>query len=185
MPRHIAFLRGINVGGHRVKMDQLRELFEELGFEDVATFIASGNVIFSASPRDVAALEGEIERHLARRLGYEVATFIRSPAELEAIAAFEPSGRGEGGQSASSLYVIFLPAPAVDDLRSKFGDLRSEMDDFRFSAREIYWLIQGKLTDSPVFGVGLEKATRDVPTTMRNMTTVRRLVAKLGLREFG
>ena len=188
MHRYVALLRGINVGGHRVKMDRLREFFEELGFQDVATFIASGNVIFSASPRDDAALERDIEGHLARRLGYQVSTFIRSPAELEAVAAFEPSDvepsePGQGGGSASSLYVIFLPTPPGDDLRSRFADLRSEMDDFCFSGREIYWLIQGKLTESPVFGVGLEKTTRDVPTTMRNMTTVRRLVAKLGAEE--
>jgi uncharacterized protein (DUF1697 family) len=161
-------------------MDRLRECFEALGFENVTTFIASGNVIFSASARDVGALERKIERHLARSLGYDVATFIRSPAELEAIAAFETSGTGQGGGLGSSLYVVFLPAPADDDVRSRFVDLESEMDHFSFSGREIYWQIQGKLTDSPLFGAGLQKATGDVPTTARNMTTVRRLVAKLG-----
>ncbi len=176
----VALLRGINVGGHRVKMDRLREYFEALGFEDVTTFIASGNVIFSASPRDLAALGREIERHLARSLGYDVATFIRSPADLKAIAAFEPSRFGQGGGSASSLYVAFLSAAPDDDLRSRFSDLESDMDHFSFSGREIYWHIQGKVTDSPLFGAGLQKATGDVPTTMRNTTTVRRLVAKLG-----
>ncbi len=170
-------------------MDRLRECFEELGFENVTTFIASGNVIFSASARDVVALERKIERHLARSLGYDVATFIRSPAELKATAAFEPSepvapfepsGPGQGAESASSLYVVFLAAPADDDLRSRFVASESEMDHFSFSGREIYWHIQGKLTDSPLFGAGLQKVTGDVPTTMRNMTTVRRLVAKLG-----
>ena len=180
MPRHVALLRGINVGGHRVKMDRLRELFEELGFEEVATFIASGNVIFSASPSDVAELEDEIERHLAERLGYEVPTFIRSPEELESVAAFEPAALREGEPSALSLYVIFLPASADDDLRAGFAALTSEMDTFTFSGREIYWLIKGKLTDSPSFGPRLERATRNVPTTMRNMTSVRKLVTKLG-----
>ena len=121
-----------------------------------------------------------IERHLARSLGYDVATFIRSPAELKAIAAFEPSRSGQGGGSASSLYVAFLSAAPDDDLRSRFSDLESDMDHFSFSGREIYCHIQGKVTDSPLFGAGLQKATGDVPTTMRNMTTVRRLVAKLG-----
>ena len=54
------------------------------------------------------------------------------------------------------------------------------MDHFSFSGREIYWHIQVKVTDSPLFGAGLQNATGDVPTTMRNMTTVRGLVAKLG-----
>jgi uncharacterized protein (DUF1697 family) len=179
MPRYIALLRGINVGGHRVKMDRLRELFEALGFDDVATFIASGNVIFSAESHEAEALQGEIEEHLARELGYEVATFIRSPSELEAVAAFEPPIPDAGDGSGTSLYVIFLPIPAGKELRSAFADLRTEMDDFYFSEREVYWLIQGKLTESPLFRSGIEKATRDLPTTTRNMNTVRKLVRKL------
>lgn len=177
MSRSIAFLRGINVGGHRVKMDRLRELFEELGFSDVETFIASGNVIFTANSSDPADLEREIERHLERQLGYDVATFIRSPRELAAIATFEPFAPwGEEG-SDDSLYVIFLPAPPDAELRERFDDLGTPMDDFQFSGREIYWLIRGKLSDSPLFGAGLAKATGKVPNTMRNMTTLRRLVA--------
>ena len=179
MPQYIAFLRGINVGGHRVKMDRLRGFFEEMGLTDVSTFIASGNVVFSTDSEDVEVLTDQIERHLARELGYDVATFIRSPAELEAIAAFEPADAGGGEQSASSLYVILLRAPAADDLRSTLSDLGSEMDEFRFSGREIYWLIQGKLSESQLFGTALEKATRGVPTTTRNITTIRRLVTKL------
>jgi uncharacterized protein (DUF1697 family) len=178
MPRYIALLRGINVGGHRVKMDRLRELFEALGFDHVTTFIASGNVTFSAESHDAEALQGEIEGHLARELGYEVATFIRSPAELEAVAAFEPPIPTPDG-SAPSLYVIFLEAPAGEDLRSTFTGLRTEMDDFHFSGREVYWLIQGKVSESPLFGKRIEKATRAVPNTMRNMNTVQKLVRKL------
>ncbi len=182
MPQYIAFLRGINVGGHRVKMGRLRELFEEMGLMNVSTFLASGNVSFSASSSDADALSVKIERHLARRLGYDVATFIRSPAQLEAIAAFDPPEVGGGRQSASSLYVIFLQVPATEDLRSTFASLSSEKDEFQISRREIYWLIQGKLTDSHLFGTGLERATRGVPTTMRSMTTLRRLVTKAAER---
>ena len=180
MTRYIAFLRGINVGGHRVKMDRLRSLFEEMGFADVSTFIASGNVVFSAKSNDVASLSARIEQRLAERLGYDVATFIRTPAELEAIAAFEPADPGRGDPSASSLYVVLLQAPAADDLRSTLSGLSSEMDEFQFAGSEIYWLIQGKITESHFFGREFEKATRKVPNTTRNITTIRRLVAKLG-----
>jgi len=179
MKRYIAFLRGINVGGHRVKMDRLRSLFEELGFVDVSTFIASGNVIFSAKSDDVVSLSARIEQCLADRLGYDVTTFIRTPAELEALAEFEPADPGRGEPSTSSIYVILLQAPAGDDLRSTLSGLSSEMDEFRFSGREVYWLIQGKISESPLFGRVFEKAMRGVPNTTRNITTLRRLVAKL------
>jgi len=178
--QYVAFLRGINVGGHRVKMDRLRELFEEMGFSNVSTFIASGNVFFSASSDDVGSLAARIEQCLFDRLGYEVATFIRSPAELEAIAAFETDNSGSADPSTSSLYVVLLQAPAANELRSTLVDLRSETDEFRFSGREIYWLIQGKISESPLFGRVFEKAIQGVPNTTRNITTVRRLVGKLG-----
>jgi len=178
MPRYVALLRGINVGGHRVKMDRLRALFEELGCENVQTFIASGNVMFSTESTNAEELEREIEGHLAERLGYDVATFLRSPTELSAVAAFRPGTEEEDGPE-SSVYVIFLKAPTDDDLEATFSQLTTATDEFVFSGREIYWLLQGKLSESALFAGDLTKATRGIHNTMRNMTTLRRLVAKL------
>ena len=175
MPRYFAFLRGINVGGHRVKMDRLRELVESLGFEQVETFIASGNVIFSSASRDVHAMEDRIARQLQEALGYEVPTLIRSRSELESIATFEPS---EPAPSDQSVYVIFLREAADAELRRRLDDLGSDTDRFEFASREAYWLIRGKLSESPLFSMGLAKMTGGASTTMRNMTTVRKLVAK-------
>jgi uncharacterized protein (DUF1697 family) len=175
MPRYFAFLRGINVGGHRIKMDRLREHVEALGFEHVETFIASGNVIFSSASRDVHAMEERIARHLWEALGYEVPTFIRSQPELESIMTFE---RTDPAPTDESVYVIFLPEEADIDLRRSLDNLSTERDRFEFAGREAYWLIRGKLSESPLFGMGLAKMTGGASTTMRNMTTVRRLVAK-------
>ena len=178
MPQYIAFLRGINVGGHRVKMDRLRELFEGLGLRDVSTFIASGNVVFSADSSDVQSLRVDIERRLADGLGYDVPVFLRTPAQLAEIVAVEPPEAGEPGQSPPSEYVIFLHAPASAEMRSAVEVLSSEMDGFRFSGAEVFWSIQGKLSESPLFSVGLEQAFRETPNTMRNMNTLRRLVPR-------
>ncbi|MDO8754830.1 MAG: DUF1697 domain-containing protein, partial [Anaerolineales bacterium] len=82
MSKHIAFLRAINVGGHNVKMGHLRQLIESLGFSNVETFIASGNVIFEATAGNTKNLKKKIETCLHEALGYEVATFIRTDAEL-------------------------------------------------------------------------------------------------------
>ena len=156
-------------------MDRLRQLVESLGFEDVETFIASGNVIFSSASLDVRAMEERIAGHLQESLGYEVPTFIRSQAELESIASFEPS---DPPQADDSVYVILLPGAADADLRLSLDDLASGADRFEFAGREVYWLVRGKLSESPLFGMGLAKMTGGASTTMRNMTTVRRLVAK-------
>jgi uncharacterized protein (DUF1697 family) len=178
MRQYIAFLRGINVGGHRVKMVRLRELFEELGLSNVATFIASGNVIFWTDSEDVEALRDQIERHLHRGLGYEVATFLRSPEQLDEIASFQAPDLDEGVASDQSVYVILLLSPASDTMRSSFECLRTEMDEFLVSGTEIYWQIRGKVSESPLFGKGLDEALEGVPSTSRNMNTIRRLAAK-------
>jgi uncharacterized protein (DUF1697 family) len=178
MPQYIALLRGINVGGHRVKMDRLRMLFEDLDLRDVSTFIASGNVVFSTESVDVDGLRDAIERHLERELGYEVATFLRTPAQLAQISALDPTEVQVHGESYPSHYVIFLHAPAPESLRSELESQSSEMDTFQFSGLEIHWRIRGKLSESRLFGAGLDRATRGIPTTTRNMNTLRRLVAK-------
>ena len=90
MIRYIAFLRAINVGGHTVKMENLRHLFESLDFSNVQTFIASGNVVFDAKEKSARSLEKKIEKRLREALGYDVATFIRTDAELAEIADYKP-----------------------------------------------------------------------------------------------
>ena len=184
----VAFLRGINVGGHRVKMDRLRELFTELGLRDVATFIASGNVVFSTESRDVHELREQIEAHLEENLGYEVATFLRSPEELAAITVFQPAGGGlrevgpeedRAPASEASHYVMFVDAPVQKTLRSNLAELDSETDRFHFSEGEVHWILQGKLSESPLFGSVMDRATRGFRTTTRNMNTLRRIAAKV------
>lgn len=179
MTRHIAFLRGINVGGHRVKMDRLRSLFDDLAFNDVITVIASGNVIFSTESDDVDALRERIEDHLGRELGYEVATFLRSPEQLAAIVDPADGGTELGETSTVAHYVMLLHAPAPASLRSALAGLESDMDRFEFADAEIHWRVNGKMSESPLFGGGLERATRATPMTMRNVTTLRRVLSKV------
>src|SRR3954464_12194003 len=115
MPRYVAFLRAINVGGHTVKMDRLRALFEELELANVKTFIASGNVLFDSAARNRAALESRIERHLEQALGSEVATFVRTTAELGTVIQFRPAGVDPGEYESRQLYVgFFKDAPAAE-----------------------------------------------------------------------
>ena len=76
------------------------------------------------------------------------------------------------------MYVIFLPEAADLEFRRSLEGFSTETDRFEFAGREAYWLIRGKLSESPLFGMDLTKVTGGAPTTMRNMTTVRKLVAK-------
>jgi len=124
MERYVAFLRGMNLGGRRIKNEELRRHFEETGFEEVATYRASGNVIFSTSSREAEGkLAERMEAELDERLGYDVPVFLRSIDEVAAIAAwvalrsFRPhSGRKD--RSASGI-----------DRGARFGRLRQRLKD--------------------------------------------------------
>lgn len=177
MQRYIAFLRAINVGGHTIKMEQLRALFAELGFANVATFIASGNVIFDAPAAHAPALEQQIENHVQQALGYEVATFLRSCAELAAIAACQPFPNNAPAADFHGLYVAFLRTPPGEEAQQRLMKFRTPTDDFHVHGREMYWLCRTRISDSAFSGALLEK-TLGMPATMRNITTVRKLAAK-------
>ena len=104
--KYVAFLRAINVGGHVVKMEMLRAYFEALGLSNVETFIASGNVIFESRAK-LELLQARIEHHLHASLGYEVATFIRTLAEVHAVSRYRPFD-ANAIKSAGALCVGFL-----------------------------------------------------------------------------
>lgn len=175
MTRYIAFLRAINVGGRIVKMDRLRELFAELKLANVETFIASGNVIFESPAKDAQALERKIEKHLRESLGYEVATFLRSVSELAEVAEYRPFAASELEEH--TLYIGFLPASPAAAAQQAVTALRTEVDEFHFHARELYWLCRKKLSESTISGAQLERKL-GMPATLRNATTVRKLAAK-------
>ena len=170
--RYVAFLRAINVGGHTVKMDRLRGEFEALRFRDVATFIASGNVLFGASASaDPAALEDAIERRLKKTLGYEVATFLRTPAELRALVRDEP---WQDRDAAATLWAGFTKSPIAPDVRDKLRALCSEVEDVDARGREVYWLRRSIEMAALRTGAKIDKALGS-PVTFRNVTTVRKL----------
>jgi len=176
MARYVAFLRAINVGGHTVKMNTLRGLFENLELRNVETFIASGNVLFDSAARSVPALEKRIEAHLESELGYEVATFIRTPAQLASIAGYRPSAK-RGGGPIHALYVGFLKGAPAPDAAARVLSYQNDIDSFDFNENEIYWATSAaRITDSKFSGALLERTIK-MPVTMRNITTVKRLVA--------
>ena len=173
MARHVAFLRGINVGGRKATGDQLRAPFEELGLEDVATFRASGNVVFSA-PRKVDA--AQIERGLKKSLGYEVATFVRTAAEIRAIAGHEPFDAPRVKATKGKLQVALLPGKPTAQARKKMLGLQSEDDLFAIRGRELYWLPSGGLMQSAVGMGGITAVLGS--NTVRTKGTIDQIASK-------
>lgn len=176
MQRYIAFLRAINVGGHTVKMDALRAHFTAMGFAAVETFIASGNVIFATEATDTAALEARIAAELEQALGYDVATFVRSDAEVTAIAGYAPFPPHRI-ETAGALNVALLAAPLTPAEEERLMALRTPIDDFHANGREVYWLCQTKQSESTFSNAVFERALGK-RATFRGMSTIRKLAAK-------
>lgn len=176
MTQFIAFLRAINVGGHNVKMEELRKLFETFGFANVETFIASGNIIFETASASDRELEKQIEARLRETLGYEVATFIRTTAEIAKIAGYTPFDETKL-QAAQALNVAFLAEPLSDDAQKALQSLSTEIDEFHAHGREVYWLCKKKQSESTFSNTVFERKLK-VQTTFRGWKTVLKLAEK-------
>ena len=176
MESYVAFLRAMNLGGRRIKNEELQAEFEALGFAEVGCFRASGNVVFSAGEKDEAKLTKEIEAGLGEALGYEVRVFLRSAAELRAIAAQEPFEAKALKASKGKLQVVFLEEKPKAAARKRALGLASEDDRLAIEGRELYWLPKGGLSDSELDLKELAAALGQ--NTIRTIGTVEQIAAK-------
>ena len=173
MARQVVFLRGINLGSrNRVAMPKLRELLESAGFEDVQTYLQSGNVVVSTtdSPAQVAS---KVERQIADEFGLDIKVVVRRRAELAKVVERNPLGKV--ATNPKRYQVSFLAAkPAAEAVR-KLESLAAESEQFVVIGREIYaWHPDGVARSklwSALAGPGL-----GVTATARNWTTVTKLL---------
>jgi uncharacterized protein (DUF1697 family) len=172
MPVHVAFLRAINVGGRRVSMERLRAPFEDLGLEEIATFIASGNVIFRSS-RKGGDLEDAIEVALEEALGFEVATFVRSSSRLARLVDDQPFG-----SNGDLVHVGLLKRTPPAARKSALEAMTTKTDEVTARGRQIYWLARGGVGRATVSGAALENAVGQA-ATFRSLKMLRRLNDKL------
>ena len=177
MSRFFAFLRAINVGrGRTVEMQSLRRVFESLGFCSVATFIASGNVIFETTTKRTKTLEREIEKALRKALGYEVRTFVRGESELAKIAAYRPFLKSKFDETWHT-NIIFLADNLNQKMKQSVEALRTNTDAFEIHGQEIYWLRRRKQNGGLFSTVPLEKIFGRA-FTVRGADTIKRIASK-------
>ena len=158
MARYVAFLRGMNLGKRRIKNEELRAHFEAMGLEEVATFRASGNVIFATPKREAEAkLAARVEAELDERLGYDVPVFLRGEAEIAAIAAQAPFPAAAVKKSKGKLQVSLLKTKPSAAARKKALALAGDEDLLAIEGRELYWLPSGGLLESGLDLKAIEK----------------------------
>jgi uncharacterized protein (DUF1697 family) len=175
MDRHVAFLRGMNLGGRRITNDELRSHFEALGCARVATFRASGNVIFEKDEQP-GRLTAWLEEGLADTLGYQVPVFLRSEADLLAIAAFEPFEAEVVDASNGKLQVVMLVKKPPTAAARKVLAMSTDADRLAIDGRQLYWLPEGGMSDSELDLKAIGAALG--LTTIRTKGTIDQIAAK-------
>ncbi len=172
--RYIALLRGINVGGHQVKMDALRRLFADLGLTNVGSYIQSGNVFFDSDEADRAALRARIEGHLRATLGYEVATCLRTVEEFAAIMALDPFA-GIALQADMRFSVAFLAEEVAVETTLPYRTPKGDFALVAMTPRELFvvwYLADGR----PGNGYGHLEKKFGVPATTRFWHTAAKIL---------
>jgi uncharacterized protein (DUF1697 family) len=176
---YLALLRGINVGGKNlVKMTELRSAFDELGFDDVATYIQSGNVVFRAPRERGDALTARIESELGRRFGVELKVVLLTEAQLRGVVADAP--RGFGGDS-HLCDVIFLRKPLTVKRVMGLVDLRDGIDRAWAGKGVVYFSrLAARASGSRISKLVARPEYQDM--TIRSWTTTRKLLALMDSR---
>jgi uncharacterized protein (DUF1697 family) len=174
MPIYISMFRGINVGGNkRIRMDDLRKSFEGLGFEQVKTYIQSGNVVFKAGKASSTALGKKIEARIVSDFGFSASVIVRTDAELAQTIAANPF-LTQRGIDLERLHVVFLSdIPAIPALK-RLAEFTVAPDQSRCVGKEIFLYLPNGFSASSLWKVPWEKALA-VVTTTRNWKTVNAL----------
>ena len=170
MPRFVALLRAINTPPRHVKMDRLRSIVEGAGFEDVATYIASGNVIFDAPTAE--GVQEVLESAFAENLGFDVPVFVRTSREIVAVADLRPFGEQE-----DNLEISFLPHTPDPSAVERLMEATSGNDRLAVVDREVYWSHVGPRSESSHSEARVMR-TFGMQTTQRSAKTVRKIAER-------
>lgn len=172
--RHVAFLRGINVGGkNKLPMATLAAMFSAEGAREVATFIQSGNVVFAAPKKLADEMGARIERRIGKEVGLRVPVVLRSADELAGVAANNPFLRA--GCDEDQLHVMFLAARPTAAQARALDPARSPGDEFALVGRDLYLRLPNGVARTKLTNAYFDKALATVATA-RNWRTVLKLI---------
>nr|WP_036717090.1 DUF1697 domain-containing protein [Paenibacillus sp. JCM 10914] len=186
MTTYIALLRGINVGGHhKIKMADLRALFNSLGYDHVQSYIQSGNVLFQSWEKK-ESLHEQIEEAILNEFGFSVPVILRTAGEIEEIVSSCPFPEewileAANASEHESLYVVMLSEPATDDRLALLQSYVNDYERIEVAGENAYLLFRDSVRHSKLAGQ-LHKLGE--PQTMRNWKTMNKLLQLAnGIRE--
>jgi len=177
MPQHVAFLRGINITGRRVKNDDLVACFTDVGFRNVTGFLASGNILFDSTGASASVLEPLIEEALEQHLGYPVPAFVRTASQVAEIQRHSPFPAAAVAATEANMQVALLGTMPTAAQRMTAMAIRPSDDLINLSDQEMYWLPRIDISGSKLDLKALANILG--PMTIRTQRTMVRLAEKL------
>ena len=174
MTVRVGFLRAVNLGKRKVQMPRLKAAVEGLGYEDVWTYINSGNVVFDASGSR-ATLEKALEKALENEFGFECTTFVRTGGELEKTLAATPFEVAAGDIH----FVTFLKKAPAASAAKALEALSNDYDTLVVQGADVHWRMHGSSIDSTLAKRHWEKILGPMSSTSRNVKMLTKLSAKL------
>lgn len=175
MTRYVAFLRAVNLGRRRVPMATARDALERLGYDDVASFVNSGNLLFTSADK-ATTCEWAIRTELEDLFGFEVTTFVRTAAQVRALARDQPFATVADGDT----HFVLLPLKRLSaDDKAAVEAMSNDHDEVVVVGRDVHWLIRSKSTQTTLGPRQWMQALPGNPTTARNTTMMTNLVARL------
>ena len=174
MPTFISLFRGINVGGHhRIKMNELKNLYETLGLKDVRTYIQSGNVVFTSDDADTTRVQQQLEESVVQTFGFHVEIIARTADELQDIIAKNPF-QGQQNKEAQWIVVMFLATMPDNTAQENLLKTYGGPEEIFFSGKEVFLYYTDGIGRSKLSNNFLEKKLKIVGTA-RNWNTVLQL----------
>jgi len=171
--RYIALLRGINVGGNTmIKMSELKAAFENLGFENVVSYVNSGNLAFDTKKTAESKLASKIEQAVEKIIDKQVLVMVRERSSINGVLEHNPF-EGEY-ETHKQMHVLFLKDPVPRDKQKEILSLATDHERIAIRGREIYALLLGGMAES-LLGRGLLEKKLKMPMTARNWRTVEKL----------
>lgn len=170
----VGFLRAVNLGRRRVPMSQLVAVCEGLGYADVWTFVNSGNVVFDTIGAR-ASVEAAMEKALESEFGFECTTFVRPAKQLRGALDADPFTLAPG----DTHFVTFLKKALTAGDVERLEGLSNDFDTLIVDGADVHWRMRGKSTDSRLAKRDWEKILGPLSSTSRNVTMLRKLVAKI------
>ncbi len=173
--KYVILLRGVNVGGRKIAMAELKKCFEKAGFKDVVTVLQTGNVILTSPKKDAGKLRQQIEALLSSTFAYPAQVFVLSPEKIKAVVENYPF---KAEDSRFHRYAVFTDEGVEKELIDQAGDLDKTIESVAAGKGVVYWrVLKGKTLES-AFGKYMGKAAAHYFMTNRNVNTLEKILKK-------